>query len=562
MIAAVALVPVGTVVAGESHPAPPARVVAPTSASPTQLERDDLPGPELEVMNHAPRIATPEIPSFELPPTEPGLRSPRELRVRGRPWLGTEVKVKGYVTWVYDCVEVLAVANPKASRAQIQAAIHGDPALCHRPAFSLGDARDTSRDASISVVAPEPGGGTSQGGESRAGPAIPTLADGDYVSVTGRWSVPASPALHDAEGVLVWSTVERAAPAAASAGEPVAALKELEIVFDGPATVPMRKPVDDQTVNTSIEHMNACNKAIVARQYDAANAECRQATDTWDGNHLAWYAWAGAHMARREWQKAKAAIERAVMLRPDQAMYQLYYGIALYEAAHQKVRGDQARKDRKKPETGAADPSTPRLEAARDALATAVRLAPELWRAHYYLGRVYRELDDARHAAMQFSATIRTYPGYRFAYVALIELYRRWDYIDQALAVAVLGTASVLPAEAADLWFEIGIIHDAKHADDKAIEAFGNAIAGGPDDAGARFERGQIYLRKGDLASARRDFEGVARSTDPRAGVTKQLATQLLTQLAAGTTGAAPSRLPSWECSREGPSSTIECRQR
>jgi tetratricopeptide (TPR) repeat protein len=565
VISAVTLAPVGTAVAGDTHPVPPARVVAPSSASPTQLERDDLPGPELEVVTHAPLSATPEIPSFELPPTEPGFRSPRELRVRGRPLLGTEVKARGYVTWVYDCVEVLAVANPRASRAQIQAAIHGDPALCQRLAFSLGDARDTSRDASISVVAPEPGrggGGSSQGGESRAGPAIPTLADGDYVSVTGKWGIPASPALHDAEGVLVWSTVERAVPAAASADEPVAALKQLEIVLDGPAPVPMRKFVDDQTLNTSIDHVNACNKAIVERRYDAAIAECQQATNIWAGNHLAWYAWAGAHMARREWSQARAAIERAVMLRPDQAMYQLYHGIVLYEAAHEKVRGDQTRKDRKKPETGAADPSVLRLEAAREALATAVRLAPELWRAHYYLGRVYRDLDDAKHAAVQFSATIRTYPSYRFAYVALIELYRRWDYIDQALAVAMLGTASVPPAEAADLWFEIGIIHDAKRADDKAIEAFGKAIADRPDDAGARFERGQIYLRKGDLASARRDLEDVARSTDPRAGVTKQLASQLLAQLAASTTGAPPPRLPSWECSHEGPGKAIECRQR
>jgi Tfp pilus assembly protein PilF len=34
----------------------------------------------------------------------------------------------------------------------------------------------------------------------------------------------------------------------------------------------------------------------------------------------------------------------------------------------------------------------------------------DLWRAHCYLGRVYRDLDDSRHAAEQFSRAIATHP--------------------------------------------------------------------------------------------------------------------------------------------------------
>jgi tetratricopeptide (TPR) repeat protein len=519
---------------------PPA---APPSASATPLVWDDLPGPQLEVVQHGPRSSMPAIPSFALPATEPGFRSSRELRVRGRPLLGTEVKVKGFVTWAYDCIGVLAIANPRASRAQIETAIHGDPALCERPTFSLGDTPDTSRDASITVVSSDP-----------LARSVPALAAGDYVVVTGRWSVPAPPAGRSSDGVLVWSAVERAAPSAMVEAEPVAELQEMEMDLDGPPAHPVRRFVDDQTINASIDRMNACNQAIVARRFDTAIAECQAATDIWDGNHLAWYARAGAHMARREWRQARAAAEHAVTLRPDQAMYQLYYGISLYEAANDAARSAPARP--------AGPPAPPRLGAARDALLAADKRAPELWRAHFYLGRVYRELDEPRRAAVQFNATIRTNPGYRPAYIALIELYRRWDYIDQALAVAMLGAASVPAGEAADLWFEVGIIHDTRHADDPAIEAFSKAIAASPGDAGARFERAQLYLRKGDLPSARRDLEEVARSPDPRAGVTKPLAAQLLAALAARRTTDPPPRLPSWECSHEGVSKLVECRRR
>lgn len=519
-----------------------ARPTAPPTASAAPLVWDDLPGPQLEVVQHPPRTGTPAIPPFKLPATEPGFRSPRELRVRGRPLLGTEVKVRGFVTWAYNCPEALGIANPRATRAQIETAIHNDPALCERPTFSLGDAPDTSRDASITVVSSDP--------PPRGAPAF---AAGDYVVVTGRWSVPTAPSGSSSDGVLVWSAVERAGPNAMTVAEPVAELQEMEMELDGPPALPVRKAVDDQTINTSIEHMNACNQAIVAHRYDAAVSECQIATDIWDGNHLAWYARAGAHLARREWRQAKAAAERAVTLRPDQAMYQLYYGIALYETAHEAPRGAPAH---------TAAPPAPRLEAARTALIAADRRAPELWRAHFYLGRVYRELDDARRAAVQFSATIRTNPAYLPAYIALIEIYRRWDYIDQALAVAVLGAGNVATAETTDLWFEVGIIHDARHADDEAIEAFSKAVAASPNDAGARFERAQIYLRKGDLPSARRDLEEVARSKDPRAGVTRPLAAQLLATLAARRDSDPQTRLPSWECSHDGVSKLVECRRR
>lgn len=503
-----------------------------------KLEPDDLPGPPPEVAKHPDSVDVPAIPAFELPATEPGFHSPRELRVHGKPVLGTEIKVKGYITWIYDCAAVLASANPKATRAQILVAINSDPTLCERPKFYLGDARDTSRDASIWVVdVPRPPTKPERErlpkDQLKAWPLVPRLATGDYVVVTGTWAVQSPHAEHNSDGLLVYKALEHAAPApvsAATATGVAAAANEPDItVVTRP---PLRKPVDDKVRNASVGRYNACNKAILARQFDAAISECDAATKAWDGNHLALYSWASAHMARSEWPQARAVIERAVAMRPDLGMYQLYHGIALYEAEHQRVRDEQARKDGKKPEDVAIDPSQLRLEPARDALRRAVKLAPDLWRAHYYLGRVYRDLDEARRAAEQFTATIKTHPSYRFGYIALSELYRRWSYIDQALAVALLATTNLPAAEVNEMWFEAGMAYDAKHADDKAIEAFGKAIASKPDDATSKFQRGQIYFRKGDLANAKADLEAVLASGDPRLATAKPVAKQLLAQIA------------------------------
>ena len=546
-LAAFALVDAHDAAAGGSKATPP--VVVQPPAGPIKLERDDLPPPQPEVARHPAGIPTPVIPTFELPVLETGFHAPRELRVRGKALLGSDIKVRGYVTALYDCTEALTASNPGATRDRIETAIREDASLCDRTMFWLGDAHDTPRELSIAVVAPPP--------DPRRTRALPRVSIGDYAVVTGTWGSDAPGDRTDP--VLRFASAERWTPPVGGTLEQAAPAKELEIEMEISGDAPMRKFVDDVTLNASLGHLNACNKAIAARQYDDGIAECREATAVWDGNHLAWYAWASAHMARREWMKARVAIERAVALRPDQAMYQLYRGISLYELERDAARDAQARRDRKKPEEVEPDPAAMKLAPARDALIAAVRAGPDLWRAHYYLGRVYRDLDEPRHAAVQFTQTIKTHPGYRFAYVALIELYRRWDYIDQALAVAKLGTSYVPAAESGELWFEVGMAYDAKRADDKALDAFSRALASRPDDSDAKFQRGQIYLRRGNVAGARRDLEDVARSPDAKLGVVKQLATQMLAQI---SRSGAPTRQPFWDCRRRSTGTSIVCRQR
>ncbi|HEY6178629.1 MAG TPA: tetratricopeptide repeat protein [Kofleriaceae bacterium] len=482
-----------------------------------RLEPDDLPDAQAEVARDAAAIDLPAVPAFDLPAAPPGEHRPRELKVHGKRLLDTAVKVRGHVTWIYDCEAELKRVYPPLSRQQLHTAIDRDPTLCSQPKFYLGDARDADRDRSIWVADVPP---------------QLKLELGDRVVVTGTWATTSPHVERNTEGLLVFGSLERIAPGAvepavASLPGP-AAEAEVTVV----TTPPMRKVFDEHARNVSVTLLNACNKAIAARRYNDAITECRAATGIWDGNHLAWYAWASAHLARSEWQAAGAAIARAVALRPDRAMYQLYDGIARYEAAIQKARDDAAQARHRRPDEVALDPSRLALDDARDALRRAVRLMPGLWRAHYYLGRLYRDLEDAGRAAEQFTAAIAGNPAYHHSYIALCELYRRWGYLDQALAVALRGTERVRPTEAADLWFEVGLTYDARHLDDKAIAAFGKVLDTRPRDANARFQRGQIYFRKGNFGDARLDLEDVIKSSDPRLAALQPIAQQLLHQMA------------------------------
>jgi len=505
----IALCAGGAAHAGNTRATPPVNVVAPAPSS--ALYPDDLPGPQAEVVRDPAKLALPAVPAFELPATTPGLHGPRELRVRGRALYGRELAVRGYVTWIYDCAAELARSNREATAAEIADLVDSTPGLCETPMFSLGDTRQTPRDGSIWVVdVPRPPE------RSARAPAAPRLAVGDYVTVTGRWAIESPGGERNSNGLLVYRTLDRPTPSATPAAliPAPSGLPEIAVVTD----VPLRTIVDTGVRNASVGQLNACNRALAAKQYDAALGACRAATDAWPDNHLAWYAEASAHLATGKWREAGDAIAHAVALRPDQGMYQLYDGMARYEAARVAARADDA----------AALTSAP-LEAARDALLRASKLAPALWRAHYYLGRVYRDLDDGRRAAEQLTQAIALHPGHRAAYLALCELYRRWGYLDQAIAVATLGTANVT-GDPGDLWFELALALDGKHADAAALAAFDKLLGGRPDDAGALLLRGQLHLRKGDTTSAKRDLERVA--ADPRSAVAARLATQLLARIA------------------------------
>ena len=93
----------------------------------------------------------PAVPAFDLPPAPAdGSHTVKELRVKGKKLLETDVTVKGFVTWAYDCKT--AIRKPDEDDKALQARIDEDPTLCERPKFYIGDTADTPAEKSLWVV--------------------------------------------------------------------------------------------------------------------------------------------------------------------------------------------------------------------------------------------------------------------------------------------------------------------------------------------------------------------------------------------------------------------------
>ena len=99
--------------------------------------------------------------------------------------------------------------------------------------------------------------------------------------------------------------------------------------------------------------------------------------------------------------------------------------------------------------------------------------------------------------------------------------------------------------EVSDIWYVVGMSYDDKREDDKAIEAFDEALKSRPDNHKAKFQRGQAYFRKGEFAKAKKDLEDFSKSAGASVEFAKQQASKMLLDIAAksamqGAGGGAP----------------------
>ena len=301
----------------------------------------------------------------------------------------------------------------------------------------------------------------------------------------------------------------------------------------------------NQALNDSKTALAAGNKANGQKQYESAIVEYQKAVERYHENHLAWYGMGGAQAGKGDWAKAADAFSNAVQLNDKDPMYQMWFGVALYEKAVQTAREDQAHKENKKPEEIKPDLSAVNFEKAEQHLQEAIKLNADLWRAHYYLGKIFREQDKAKDAANEFTAAIKANPRESGPYIALGELYRKWDYTEEAIKVALEGTKNVPGSnEVSDIWYVLGMGYDDKKDEDKAIEAFDHAIETRKDNHQAKFQRGQAFFRKGDFTRAKKDLEEFSKSAGATLEFAKQQASKMLMDIAAKSAGenAAPSQ--------------------
>src|SRR5690349_4700845 len=114
-------------------------------------DKDKLKGPDAEVKKTDVKLDLPAVPAFDLPPAPAdGSRTVKELRVKGKKLLDTDVTVHGFVTWAYDCKTAIRKADE--SDKDLQARIDEDPTLGERPKFYIGDTSATPPEKSLWVV--------------------------------------------------------------------------------------------------------------------------------------------------------------------------------------------------------------------------------------------------------------------------------------------------------------------------------------------------------------------------------------------------------------------------
>lgn len=316
------------------------------------------------------------------------------------------------------------------------------------------------------------------------------------------------------------------------------------------ATVLLLAGCPNEARNESIRAANEASKAGGQKQYDTAIAAYTRAVEKWKDNHSAWYGLGGAYHGKKDYVKAAEAMEHAVQIAPEQGMYQLAYGWFLFDKAGWTARQEQASREGKKPEEVIADLTNVNFEKALQHLQEALKLNPDLWRAHYTIGRIYREAGKSKQAAEEFTRALQSAPTEPGPWVALAELYLQWDYPEQAIQVAEAGTTAVPGThDKSEIWYVAGRGYDDKRQDDKAIDAFSKALDARRDNHKAKFQRGQAYFRKGDYTNARRDLEEFSKTGGASVEFEKQEASKMLIQIAAKSAlpGTTPSEKPSPE---------------
>lgn len=280
----------------------------------------------------------------------------------------------------------------------------------------------------------------------------------------------------------------------------------------------------DADRNASIEAMNKGSAFAEQQQWTSAVKEYQNATTLDATNHRAWYNLGQVLGKQKKWRDAMDAYQEAIKHQDTDAMYHYKLGQAIYESWAEESGGS--------------------LDQAQTHLEKAVKLNPRLFKAHWYLGRVYDRKDDPARAAQAYTESAKLAPFFGLTFISLGKLYFEWDFIDQAITVLEQGTVCdrdpnchMDPTELTDVYYHLGLAYDAQQNWDKAIEAYTAALDKQKGNLDARRQRGFSYARKGDKAKARADLEDFVKSkgTTPgqAPGLDVQAANDLLMRMMA-----------------------------
>lgn len=430
------------------------------------------------------QVQLPPAPAFELVIPSPTAKGVAQVRLEQSVSPSPPIVVRGYVTWMFDCVA--ANVAPGKTRAQIARAIAANPALCDRPTLVLGDSKATPREYGLTIADV---------------PARLALAVGDLVELT---------ATPDAGGVLVFGSGGKARPAAVRKVAVPAAVAVPPLVVPKPA--PTRGP--PRRAKAEIDAaMAAGRRAYDGLSWSEAIAAYQRALARWEGNDVAWYELGRSAEAPGKWAEALAAYAKAFALVPTNAVYAYRYGLALYVAELMKARLAEAKRLGIHEEYVVLPPGTPfDLQAAQQVLEYAVTLAPDQWEAQTALGHLHLARRQPAAAADAFRRAVARGPDRDDPYLSLARVYREWGHPDAAVAVALEGIARERADASSQLRVLAATLYEDLRDDARALALLDGVLAKPFNRSGLEaLQRARILIRAKQWDKARADIETFAK---------------------------------------------------
>jgi tetratricopeptide (TPR) repeat protein len=273
----------------------------------------------------------------------------------------------------------------------------------------------------------------------------------------------------------------------------------------------------DKDKHESIELTRKGVEAFNNDSWDRSIQFFKDATHKSEGNHLAWYSMGEAQSKQEDWKEAADSYAQAVKHSPGNAQYHLRLGMALYELELKErnkalAEAKAAAKGQPVPYRQMGDLSKSEAE-----LNEAIKINKDLFNAHWYLGRVYRDTGRPKQAAEAWTNACRLNPHYGPPFSALGQLYIDWDRFDEAIRVLTQGQQYVDGApEKSDIYYRLGLAYtgkarlnpaEEKENLDKAVDAFSKSLELRADLAEAKLQRGIAYAKRGDKSKAQADLD-------------------------------------------------------
>ena len=287
-------------------------------------------------------------------------------------------------------------------------------------------------------------------------------------------------------GLGVWRVVdERAA---------VVAEREPALAAQGAALHPAGAGETNVASRTRVQAINRMNEGI--RLFDRGNTEdaekALQDVIQLDPSYAAAHHTLGQiYKQQNKLAEAETAFQGAIATMAAEPDSQYFYDLG----AVQTARGDA--------ETAATEREV-RFRAAIGSFQEALKLDPQLYKAHYRMGMLYERLGMFEQADAAYRKTMELKPSYSPAFVSLGNMYV--DRGDAAAAMAVLQKGVELNDQDSRMWNGLGRAYFTLSKMREAVDAFSKAKVIDPDSEDALYGLGMAYAELHQRKEARENL--------------------------------------------------------